>query len=209
MRAPTLRPARPHLASWAAAALLALLTLATPELLPAQPPPGSRADLVALMGLLAQRRHGHVAYQEEHVLAALDRPLLSEGELIYDAPGHLEKRTLRPKPETLVLDGGIITARRGGHTHVLRLEEYPQIVPLIDSIRATLAGDLPALERVFNVGWQGNIDQWRLQLVPREAEMSQSVKQIEIRGARDRIQSVEIDQGDGDRSVLTVGPELP
>jgi hypothetical protein len=39
--------------------------------------------------------------------------------------------------------------------------------------------------------------------------MSQSVKQIEIRGARDRIESVEIDQGDGDRSVLTVGAELP
>src|SRR3984893_4958541 len=54
-------------------------------------------DLDKLMGLLAQRQHGHVTFVEEHFLAVLDRPVESSGELLYDAPDHLEKRTLKPK----------------------------------------------------------------------------------------------------------------
>jgi hypothetical protein len=69
-------------------------------------------DLDALMSLLAQRKHGHVSFVEEHFLAVLDRPVESSGELLYDAPDRLEKRTLKPKPETLVLEHGVITAHR-------------------------------------------------------------------------------------------------
>ncbi|MDB6090220.1 MAG: hypothetical protein JWN85_3004 [Gammaproteobacteria bacterium] len=169
----------------------------------------AQADLDRLMSLLAQRKHGHVTFVEEHFLAVLDRPLESSGELLYDAPDRLEKRTLHPKPETLILEHGVITARRGRHTYVLALRDYPQIVPLIDSIRATLAGDRAALERVFNVTLDGTLERWTLLLVPSEATVARTIKQIRIEGARDAIHSVEIQQADGDRSLLTIGPEVP
>ena len=38
--------------------------------------------------------------------------------------------------------------------------------------------------------------------------VAHTVKQIRIEGARDAIHSVEIQQADGDRSVLTIGPEV-
>lgn len=194
----------------AARALMAatLLALLVPLAAVAQPA-ASRAELKALMSLLAQRKHGHVSYVEEHDFAALEAPLTSSGELVYDAPDHLEKRTLRPKPETLVLDHGTMTARRGRHVYVLSLEDYPQIVPLIDSIRATLAGDLPALERVFAVQLDGTVKRWRLSLTPREAKVTQTVSEITIQGVGADIQTVEIRQADGDRSRLTLGAELP
>ena len=166
------------------------------------------ADLDALMSLLAQRKHGHVTFVEEHFLAMLDRPVESSGELLYDAPDHLEKRTLKPKPETLVLDHGVITARRGRHTYVLNLGDYPQIVPLIDSIRATLAGDRATLERIFKVRFDGSLEQWKLVLVPADSTVARTVKEIRIEGSRDAIHSVEIQQADGDRSLLTIGPEV-
>lgn len=165
-------------------------------------------DLDALMSLLAQRKHGHVSFVEEHFLAMLDRPVESSGELLYDAPDRLEKRTLKPKPETLVLEHGVITARRGRHTYVLNLSDYPQIVPLIDSIRATLAGDRASLERVFKVRLDGSLEQWKLLLIPSDATVARSVKEIRIEGTRDVIHSVEIQQADGDRSLLTIGPEV-
>jgi len=161
--------------------------------------------LDALMSLLAQRKHGHVSFVEEHFLAVLDRPVESSGELLYDAPDHLEKRTLKPKPESLVLDHGVITAHRGRHTYVLNLSDYPQIVPLIDSIRATLAGDRAALERIFKVRFDGDLEHWKLLLAPSDAAVAHNVKQIRIEGARDAIHSVEIQQTDGDRSLLTIG----
>jgi len=172
-------------------------------------------DLDTLMSLLAQRKHGHVTFVEEHFLAVLDKPVESSGELLYDAPDRLEKRTLKPKPESLVLDHGVITAHRGRHTYVLNLSDYPQIVPLIDSIRATLAGDRASLDRIFKVQFDGNLEQWKLLLVPggpmgqpANGAVARTVKQIRIEGARDAIHSVEIQQADGDRSLLTIGPEV-
>ena len=169
----------------------------------------STQDLDKLMSLLAHRQHGHVTFVEEHFLAVLDRPVESSGELLYDAPDHLEKRTLKPKPETVVLEHGVITAHRGRHTYVLNLSDYPQIVPLIDSIRATLAGDRASLERIFKVTFDGTLDHWTLLLLPSDTAVAKSVKQIRIEGARDAIRSVEIQQADGDRSLLTIGPEVP
>jgi hypothetical protein len=165
-------------------------------------------ELDRLMGLLAQRQHGHVSFVEEHFLAVLDRPVESSGELLYDAPDRLEKRTLKPKPETLVLEHGVITAHRGHHTYVLNLSDYPQIVPLIDSIRATLAGDRTSLERIFRVTLDGSLENWTLLLVPSDPAVAKTVKQIRIEGAQDDIHTVEIQQADGDRSLLTIGPEV-
>ena len=165
-------------------------------------------DLDKLMGLLAQRQHGHVTFVEEHFLAVLDRPVESSGELLYDAPDHLEKRTLKPKPETVVLEHGVITAHRGHHTYVLNLSDYPQIVPLIDSIRATLAGDRASLERIFKVTFEGTLSHWTLLLLPSDTSVAKSVKQIRIEGVQDAIHSVEIQQADGDRSLLAIGPEV-
>src|SRR5579862_6171555 len=82
-----------------------------------------------LLQLFAARHHGHVSFTEVHELAILKRPLQSSGELLYDAPDHLEKRTLSPRPETLTLDHGILTAQRGSHSRQLPLKAYPQVVP--------------------------------------------------------------------------------
>jgi hypothetical protein len=165
-------------------------------------------DLDRLMALLAQRQHGHVTFVEEHFLAVLDRPVESSGELLYDAPDRLEKRTLKPKPETVILEHGVITAHRGHHTYVLNLSDYPQIVPLIDSIRATLAGDRASLEHFFKVALDGSLEHWTLLLLPSDPSVGKSVKQIRIEGAQDAIHTVEIQQADGDRSLLTIGPEV-
>lgn len=166
------------------------------------------ADLDRLMSLLAQRRHGHVSFVERKYLAVLDRPVQSSGELLYVAPDHLEKRTLEPKPETLVLENGIVSAQRGRRHYVLDLRQYPQVLPFIESIRATLAGDRPALERVFKVEFNGDLQRWKLELVPLEPKLSATVKDIGIEGEKDVIQSVTIQEPDGDHSVLTIGPEL-
>ena len=176
--------------------------------LSATAPPAAAQDLDRLMALLAQRQHGHVSFVEEHFLGVLDRPVESSGELLYDAPDRLEKRTLKPKPETLILEHGVITAHRGRHTYVLNLGDYPQIVPLIDSIRATLAGDRASLERIFKVTLDGSLEHWTLLLLPIDSSVAKSVQQIRIEGVQDAIHTVEIQQADGDRSLLTIGPEV-
>jgi hypothetical protein len=162
-----------------------------------------------LLQLFALRRHGRVSFTEVQQLAMLERPLQSSGELLYEAPDRLEKRTLRPMAETLILEHGVLTARRGHRTYVMELRDYPQVVPFIESIRATLAGDRAALERTFRVQFDGTLAHWTLLLVPADLTLTGTVKDIRIEGERDAIRTVEIRHADGDRSLLSIGPEVP
>jgi|SRR5450631_4936017 len=60
-------------------------------------------------------------------LGVSQAPLESCGELIYEAPDQLEKRTLEARPESLVLDGDVLTVRRGQRRCVVGLKFYAQI----------------------------------------------------------------------------------
>jgi hypothetical protein len=126
--------------------------------------------------------------------------------MIYDAPDHLEQRTEKPRPQSVVLDHGIVTMQIGQRHRVLRLADYPQLAPLIDSIRATLAGDRAALERVFELGFTGTLEHWQLRLEPHDAQLAATLKRIDMQGERDAVREVQVQQSDGDRSVMSITP---
>jgi hypothetical protein len=170
------------------------------------PPPERGGTLDALMSVLAQRQHGHVQFVEQQFLSMLDHPLESSGEMRYDAPDRLEKRTLEPRPETLVLTGGILTVDRGKSHRVVDLHAYPQAQPFVESVRATLAGDRAALERIFTLELNGSLAKWTLELVPKDPKVKRSVAEVRIEGAQDQLLKVEIRQADGDHSLMTLRP---
>jgi hypothetical protein len=163
-------------------------------------------DLDQIMGRLAMRQHGRVEFIEQQFLAVLSHPIESSGELRYDAPDRLEKRTLKPRVETLLLSGEELTVERAHSRRVMDLHAYPQVLPFVESIRATLAGDRKALERLFRVDFTGSVSRWSLTLVPLESKVKQSVSQVRIEGAQDQLLKVEIRQPDGDRSLMTLRP---
>jgi outer membrane lipoprotein-sorting protein len=161
-------------------------------------------DLAALMALLGSQEAGRAHFVEHKHLAILDRPVESSGELRFRAPDRLEKLTLAPRPESLVLEGDTLTVVRDARRHVLKLSDYPQVAAFIDSIRGTLAGDRAALERVYALELAGSAEGWTLTLLPRDARMAESVVRITIDGARAQLREIEILQADGDRSVMEI-----
>ena len=157
-----------------------------------------------LMQGMAQTRSGHATFVERKYIAILDKPVESSGELSYTAPDRLEKRTLKPRPESMLLDGGTLTVEQKGKRHVLPLQNYPEIVAFIDSIRGTLAGDRAALERVYKLNLTGDEQQWTLELQPLSERMKKVVERIRIAGEQHELRTIEIRQADGDRSVMTI-----
>ncbi len=168
--------------------------------------PADSPDLDQVMAMLAMRRHDRVEFIEQQFLSVLSRPIESSGELRYDAPDRLEKRTLKPRAETLVLQGEELTVERAHSRRVMDLQAYPQVLPFVESIRATLAGDRKALERVFRLDFAGSVARWTLTLIPLESKVKQFVSQVRIDGAQDQLLKVEIRQPDGDRSLMTLRP---
>jgi hypothetical protein len=184
--------------------MIGAIAVAATNTAPIAAPGAEMRDLDTVMGMLAMRQHGRVEFVEQQFLAVLDHPVESSGELRYDAPDRLEKRTLLPRHENLVLAGGVLTVERGARRHVLDLHRYPQIQPFVESIRATLAGDRGALERVFHVKFAGGVERWALTLVPLDRQLAKIVTQVQIDGSRDQLLRVEIRQADGDRSLMTL-----
>jgi len=157
-----------------------------------------------LMTSLAQHPQGAATFTEQKFIAMLDAPVESSGELLFIAPARLEKRTLKPKPESMVLDGDTLTLQRGQRTRTLQLKDYPEVAGMIESIRATLAGDRQALERVYHLALDGSAARWTLVLTPLDPKVGAVVARIEMAGVKDEVKRVEIFQADGDRSVMQI-----
>jgi outer membrane lipoprotein-sorting protein len=161
-------------------------------------------DIDQLMRGLAQIHSDHASFVEKKFIAMLDKPVESSGELFYTAPDHLEKRTIKPKPESMIMDHGTLVIERGRQIHHLQSQDYPELAAFIDSIRGTLAGDRKALERNYRLSLDGTIEHWTLQLLPMDEKMQAAVKRIRIAGVRDAVRSIEITQADGDSSLMLI-----
>lgn len=163
-------------------------------------------DLDQLMQSLAASKSGHASFIEKKSIAILDKPVESSGELFYTAPDRLEKRTLKPKAESMVLDKDKLIMEQRGKKHVLSLQSYPEIAAFIDSIRGTLAGDRKALERTYKLSITGTQQDWNLSLLPLEDKMKKVATSINIGGYDNMLKTIEIKQADGDSSIMIITP---
>ena len=183
-----------------AVASLALLVLALPA---------CAWDLTTLMAELARRPQGRARFVETKTIALLDRPVVSSGELRFVAPDRLEKRTLKPRPESLVLAGDVLTLERDRRKYTLRLSEQPAALAFVDSLRGTLTGDLAALRKSYKLTLAGNEKQWTLDLLPDDQRIAAFVLRITFGGSHDRVEWIRYLQADGDSSLMTIEAEQP
>lgn len=162
-----------------------------------------------LMHELGRVRSARGKFTERKYLAILNAPLEFSGTLIYIAPKRLEKHTLLPRPESLILEHDKLTIenKERSQRRTLVLQDYPVVWAFVESIRSTLAGDLQTLNRFYRVGLEGGESQWRLVLMPSEPKMREMVSEIRLSGSGNRIATIEVLETEGDRSIMTISGE--
>lgn len=161
-------------------------------------------DIDQLMRGLSRIKSGHVSFTETKTMAILDRPIQSSGDMLYTAPDRLEKRTVKPKLEMMVVSGNQLSIEKDKHKHQVQLQDFPELAAFIDSVRGTLAGDRKALERSYQLSLEGSEQAWSLQLLPTNFKMKQTVANIRIAGVRDEVRSIDITQTDGDSTRMRI-----
>ncbi len=181
--------------------LLAILFLSLAAL-----PALAAFDVGQLMGELARHKGGKARFVEKKYLAVLDKPVVSTGEMNYTPPDRLEKRTLTPKAELMVLDRETLTLERGQRKLSINLANQPEALAFVDSIRGTLSGNRAALEKNYLLHLAGTPEKWVLTLLPSEQKIAALVQRITVSGARGQIRMIEYLQADGDRAVLSIEP---
>lgn len=164
-------------------------------------------DFARLMAQLAQVQTSKARYSEVKRVALLREPLHSSGTLSYARPARIEKHQSLPFKEVIRVDGEQLTLEREGKTRSVTLHGVPLIATLVESLRATLAGDGAELERLYAVKMEGTRQRWTLELVPRDFEVAGVVKSIVIAGSGSRVARIEILEPGGDGSVMTIHHE--
>jgi outer membrane lipoprotein-sorting protein len=163
-------------------------------------------DIEQLMTELAQHKGGRARFVEKRHIALLDKPLQASGEMVYTPPDRLEKRTLLPKPETMVLDKDQLSLERDKRKLSINLSSRPEALAFVDSIRSTLSGNRRALEQHYSLKLQGDSKQWVLTLVPTEPEILALLQRITVSGSKSQVRHIEYLQADGDRSEIDIEP---
>lgn len=172
-------------------------------------PAAARAQdaLAPVMAALAAVRESRARFVEEKELPELDRPLTARGTLGWRAPDRLEKHTTEPFEERLLVEGDRLLLERPdrGTRQEVALDTAPEIRPLVEAIRATLAGDAATLRRHFAIDFSGDAARWRLVLTPLSVRVLAAVQRITIDGEAAFIRVVET-QGREGRSRMMATP---
>lgn len=184
--------------------LLAWPTLAWPTLASAD---GLRR-LAALMARLASVPERRATFREQRRFAALTEPLQSRGRLLYRRPDYLEKVTDWPVPDRMVIDGRrlIITESGNDPPRVVDLGGQPELRTMVEGMRGPLAGDLDALQRIFQVEAAGALADWSLLLTPRDPGAARLLKQVRLHGADTWIHDIRLVQANGDEQWMQIEP---
>ena len=159
------------------------------------------------MAQLARYPARRASFTEEKKLIALTAPLHSEGTLAYRKPDHLEKLTTAPHYESLVVDGDTLTIKDGPDNppKTMTISNQPQIGTLIATIRGALSGDLPLLQKYYDVSGTGTKTGWTITLHPRDPAVAGMVRQVNLVGAAE-LQAIQSISPNGDSDTLTIKP---
>lgn len=202
-------PARPRSRAGCCAHLAALfgVLLLASIALPALAGGGNALTITALMADLATVQESHARFEETKTLRALSAPIETTGTLYYRRPDHLEKISFPPHAEQLVVDGRTLRlSMPGAAEQTLDLARAPPVAALVEAIRATLAGDLAALQRDYHVGLDGSAADWHLTLVPSDPAVARFLHAARLSGSGHELRAVAFTEANGDTSEMRIRP---
>lgn len=160
------------------------------------------------MARLASVPERRASFEEDRTVAALATPVHVTGRLAFRRPAFLSKISDPPTPETIVADGSTLALTIGDEPpRAIDLDDHPEVGALVETIRGTLAGDLPALTRTFSVRLEGDpAGAWSLLLAPTGAQVARLVTDVRIAGTGTDVREVTVRQPNGDGSHMTITP---
>ena len=161
-------------------------------------------DMPSLMRLFAISQSVKAKFAERKFIKILDDPVESNGELVFQAPNRLEKRTQLPRPETLVIEGSKVSIERGTFKRTMSLDDFADMASLVQSLTATFRGDQLSIEQSFNWKLSGPASKWQLVLKPKTSKLFITLKEIRLAGDNSYVHTVETTLTDGDRSLMTL-----
>jgi hypothetical protein len=172
--------------------LMLLFSAALPCAAAPEPAAAAAVDAGWVLQKLARPAPMRTAFVELRGSPLLKSPLRIEGE--YQRPDNdsLVRDVHSPYAETTTLrNGEAIIARAGKTPRKFSLSRVPELAGLQASFGALLSGDRALLEKHYRLSARGTRQQWTLSLVPIDAQMRASVRDITLYGRGAELRCIE------------------
>jgi len=178
------------------------------HLAPARAEDGDLEKLFALFAAQGERRR---AFVERRYSVLFRNPPESRGSLYFRPPAFLERTVVSPRRETVRIDATNVTLTTEGDDgkpveRKASLASIPQLASLVLTIRATLAGDLATLRRMYYIDLKQPLPHWRIQMKPVEEPVAGGVTAINMAGDGGDVQRLEFTETTGDRTEILLSP---
>lgn len=161
-------------------------------------------EIMARLGQVPQRQQ---TFHETREIRALTAPLRSQGVLLFRRPDYIEKKTLAPRPEDLVVNGSTISITRGtAPARLVDAAHNPGLALLVATLRGPLEGDAALLKQYYRLDAAGDLGSWTLTLTPARPEVARFVQSVTMVGHNNAIASVRVLQANGDVQTTTIDP---
>ena len=165
----------------------------------AAPEEASRVDAGWILQKLARPAPMRTAFVELRGSPMLKAPLRIEGEYRRPDNNTLVREVRSPYAEVTTLRNGQATlARAGKAPRTFALSRVPELAGLQASFGALLAGDRALLEQRYRLTPLGTRQQWTLVLVPLDAQVKGTVRDITLYGRGAELRCIETRPVKGD-----------
>nr|WP_321963233.1 LolA-related protein [Paraburkholderia sp. J7] len=138
-------------------------------------------------------------FMQTQTLAAMKAPLVSTGSLLFYRERGVIWQVETPYKKTWIMREGGVTVidAAGQRTANGGAQGARGAAEIAKMMRAMLGGDLSGLYSQFDVEARGTPAQWQIRLVPRQPQIAQALRGIEMEGG-DFLRSLRITFANGD-----------
>jgi hypothetical protein len=182
---------RARAACWAGAALAAAGLAGRARAAP--------TELDEVLRRMASASGVEASFEERKELALLAAPLESRGVIYFVPPDRFARFTSSPAASALLVNGDAVQLREGGEA--IDLSGNPVARVFVENFVALWSGDRGKLDSLYRTELRGTRDAWELRLLPRRAPLSEVLAAITLRGDRDAMRELLLEERDGDRTT--------
>lgn len=146
-------------------------------------------------------------FTETFTASYLNKPVVSSGELEYQAPDYLVKTIATPKLVRYSIKQNIMTVQHGDDVQQIDLDKQPVLSIGINALRDLLQGNRQDLEARFWISYdmdESNPDRWQLLLIPRKRKVLRQVTRVIMHGIKNQIREMKMEYANGDVMVTRI-----
>jgi len=168
-------------------------------------PVGASVELTAILDRMASTSGVEAVFDERKELGLLALPLETHGVIYFVPPDRFARFTVSPGFSSLVVQGEDVRLREGHDGERIDLSGNRVARVFVENFVVLWSGDRERLERLYTPEFRGDPEAWELRLVPRRAPLADVIAAITLRGNRDAMKEMLVEERDGDRTTTRFG----